>query len=415
MTGTDDAEPTYSVETSRRLVDRARKVEALIDAKPSLFFAGVERIGGYPLFVDRASGPYIWDVDGNQYIDFVLGYGSVVLGHAHPEVTRAVIEQTHQRGGNPTLLSVEQIELAERLVAQCPGVDSVTFLKTGSDATDAAIRLARAVTSRRYVFRWGMNGWHDWCAPNPAGVLDTSSQYSLQLKYNDLEYAEALFKKHGRDVACVILMPYELERPAPGFLEGLKRLCQQHEALFILDEIRSGFRISLGGAQAYFGIEADLVTYGKALANGYAISVLAGRAEYMKRILSLGLTVTYYRMPDAMAAGIATIDELIRISGPRRLEALGLAFMRGLDEAALAADVPARSIGLPWTPFIKFGYRSQTQCERALHLFCNGMLSRGILLSPAHHWFLCTSMSERDIEKAVNAAREVFFEIRDAL
>ncbi len=404
----------FSLRSSQSLLARARKVEALIDARPGLFFTGVERIGGYPVFVERASGPYIWDVDGNQYIDFILGYGSVVLGHSHPAVARAVSEEARRLGANPTLLNVQHVELAEKVVSLNPGVESVTFLKTGSDATDAAVRLARAVTGRSYVLRWGMNGWHDWCAPVSTGVLTSTSRHTLPLSYNDLDQAKSLFSQHESDVACVILMPYEIEYPEPGYLEGLRDLCRQHGAVFILDEIRSGFRISLGGAQAYFGIEADLVTYGKALANGYAISALAGRKMYMKHILSVGLTVTYYRMPDAMAAANATIDELIRIDGPRRLEALGRALMRGLDNAANEAGVPAHSKGLPWTPFIQFAYESQSRSERALRLFCNGMLSRGVLLSPSHHWFLCTSMSEKDIERTLEMAREVFSEVRRA-
>ena len=410
--GQDEAAKTYSVASSQMLLARARKVDALIDARPTLVFNGIERIGGYPLFVERASGAYVWDVDGNRYIDFILGYGSVILGHAHPAVMQAVDEENRRLGANPTLLSIRQVELAERVVSLSPMADSVTFLKTGSDATDAAIRLARAITGRKHVLRWGMNGWHDWCAPNSTGVLDAVSRYTLLLRYNDLDHARSLFSAHGDDVACAILMPYEIENPAPGFLEGLRELCHAHGALFILDEIRSGFRMSLGGAQAYFGIDADLVTYGKALGNGHAISALAGRSKYMKQILSLGLTVTYYRMPDAMAAGVATIDELRRSNAPRHLETIGRALMAGLDEAAIAEGVPARSVGLPWTPFINFSYPSEADCDRALRLFCNGMLCRGVLLTPVHHWFLCASMQMKDIDETIGAARDVFAEIR---
>lgn len=402
----------YSVASSQRLLARARKVEALIDAKPTLFFTGIERIGGYPLFVERASGPYVWDVDGNRYIDFILGYGSVVLGHAHPAVSQAVQRDMQKLGANPSLLTVRQIELAERVVSLSPGTDSVTFLKTGSDATDAAIRLARAVTGRPYVLRWGMNGWHDWCAPVPMGVLETARQYTIPFRYNDLDQLKSLFSAYGEKIACVILMPYEIDAPLPGFLEGVRNLCHSYGALFILDEIRSGFRISMGGAQTYFGVEADLVTYGKALTNGFALSVLAGSKKYMKHILSLGLTVTYYRMPDAMAAGVATIDQLIQCNGPQRLEMLGRSLMQGLDDAAISEGVLAEATGLPWTPFIKFNYRLDSLCDIALRLFCNGMLRRGILLSPVHHWFVCTSMRSEDIDYTVDAARDVFAEIR---
>ncbi len=396
----------YSVSKSQSLLARAREVEALIDARPALFFSASERIGGYPLFVARASGPHIWDIDGNRYIDLVLGWGSVVLGHGHPRVTGAVAAQAELRGANPTLLSVEQVELAERIVALCPNVDQVTFMKTGSDATDAAVRLARAITGRRYVLQWGLHGWHDWCAAGPAGVLAGAREFTLPLAYNDLDAAERLFAQYGDDVACAVLMPYEIEAPKPGFFEGLRALCQRHGALLVLDEIRSGFRMSLGGAQQYFGIEADLVTYGKALANGHAISVLGGRKAHMKHILSLGLTVTYYRAPDAIVAALATLDQLVLEDGPRRLEAIGRSLMAAFDRAATEAGVPARAVGLPWTPFIAFDYPSPARRERALRMFSHGMMARGVLLTPTHHWFVCTSMSEDDIAHVAGAARE---------
>lgn len=415
MPARDEDSQDFSVAESQRLLARARRVEALIDARPTLFFTGIERIGGYPLFVKRASGPYIWDVDGNRYIDFILGYGSVILGHAHPAVSRAVRLDCMKLGSNPSLLTVRHIELAERVVSLSPGIESVTFLKTGSDATDAAIRLARAVTGRPYVLRWGMNGWHDWCAPVQTGVLEAAREYTIAFRYNDLDHLRSLFSRYRQDIACVILMPYEIDPPLPGFLEGIRNLCDSYGALFILDEIRSGFRISLGGAQAHFGVEADLVTYGKAMTNGFALSALAGRKKYMKHILSLGLTITYYRMPDAMAAGVSTIDELIRCNGPQQLEVVGRSLMDGLSAAAIGEGVPAGSIGLPWTPFIKFNYESDVLCDKALRLFCNGMLRRGIMLSPSHHWFVCASMRSEDIEYTVDAARDVLAEVRKAM
>lgn len=401
----------YAVEKSNALLARARQVEALVDARPGIFFNGYERVGGFPLFVEKASGPYLWDVDGNRYIDYVLGYGSVVLGHADPVVVAAV-QDVVETGCNPTLLSISHIELAERIVALSPGAESVTFFKTGSDATSAAVRLSRAVTRRKYVLQWGMHGWHDWCAHASSGVLDQSKSYTLPLRYNDLDHAESLFSQYGHDVACVILMPYEIDLPNSGYLQGLRALCHQHGALFILDEIRSGFRISMGGAQAYFGIQADLVTYGKAMANGHAISALAGSKKYMKHILEVGMSVTYYRMPDSMVAALTTIEQLNRYAGPRRLSVLGQRLKDGLERAARLAGVAARSVGHPATPFIQFDYDSEVARGRAMRFFCNGMLKRGVILMPTHHWFLCTSMQEQDIDETVSAASEVFEELR---
>jgi glutamate-1-semialdehyde 2,1-aminomutase len=400
----------YSLRKSQALLERAKRVEALIGAQPGLDFSEYERIGGSPSFVKKASGPYLWDVDGNKYIDFILGYGSVVLGHADPTVLAAVHEAL-KVGCNPTLLSLSHLELAEKMVALCPSIEAITFLKTGSDATDAAVRLARSVTGRKHVFHWGFHGWHDWCAQSSNGVLDYTKSLTLSLRYNDLDQAESLFSKYGRDVACVILMPYEIDSPLPGYLEGLRNLSHRNGALFILDEIRSGFRISLGGAQEYFGVEADLVTYGKAMSNGHPISALAGRMKYMNQILDIGMNGTYYRTPDSMAAALATIDILEKQSGPARLATLGQRLKDGIDHAALKTGVAAHTIGFPSTPFIQFDYDFEEVCDRAMRLFCNGMLRRGVLLTPSHHWFVCTSMREKDIEQTVNAAADVFKEL----
>lgn len=408
-------EHEFSVKASQVLLKRAQRVDAMALARPELFFSGVRRIGGYPIYVQRACGPYIWDVDGNKYIDFILGFGSVILGHAHPKVTSAVCDCMALFGGCPTLSTVRQIELAEKIVETCPPVDMVTFLKTGSDATGAAVRLARAVTGRRVVIRWGLNGWHDWCAPNPIGVIQESSQLTKVARFNDLDHIASLFEEHRSDVACVVLMPYDTIPPSDGYLQSVRTLCQENESLFILDEIRSGFRIAMGGAAAYFGVDVDLVTYGKALANGYAISVLAGKHTYMKQLLKVGLTSTFFRLPDSFSAAIATLDELQRIDGLNRIAVLGKQLMDGLDRCAVASRVPFRAVGLPATPFVEFLYDEASRNERAIRLFCNGMLARGVLLSPAHHWFLCTSMSSEDIDFCLDAADAVLLEVRDLL
>lgn len=404
----------YDLSRSQALLARIRRCEALLEARPGMFFTGYDRVGGHPVFVDRAKGAYLWDVDGNRYIDYLLGFGSVVLGHAHPEVTAAAVAEL-ERGVNPTLLGRAHVALAERLVALIPAAERVTFLRTGSDATDAAVRLARAVTGRRLALHWGQHGWHDWSASRADGVLDAVGACTLPLRYNDLEHARRLFAAHGDDVACVIVMPYEIDAPEAGFLQGLQALARHHGALFVLDEVRSGFRIALGGAQQYFGLEPDLSAFSKAMANGHAISALAGRAAIMGQILKLGLTVTFYRSPDVMAASLATLDVLERENGPARLAALGERLMRGLDAAAGQAGVPARMVGFPATPFLRFEHRHANVRDKAMRLFCNGMLRRGVLMTPAHHWFVCTGMTQADIDDTVAAAREVLSELESRL
>lgn len=382
---------------------RARKVEALLHCRPNLFFSGYERIGGQPLFVDRARDAYVWDVDGNRYVDFILGFGTVVLGHADERVTNAVIEALHD-GVNPTLLSRRQIELAERIVELVPGARRVTFLKNGSDAVDAAVRLARAFTGRRRVLQWGKHGWHDWCAQNAYGVVEHTRRLTTELRFNDIDYAQKLFRRYGEDIACVVMMPYELEAPRAGFLHELQYMTKANGSLFVLDEVRSGFRIAMGGAQQYFSLEPDLSAFSKAMANGHAISALAGRSAVMKHILKLGLTVTYYRSPDAMAAALATLSILEQERGPDKLACLGTRLMNGVDSAIKSTRVRAAMIGYPSTPHIRFNYENEHTNEKAMRIFCSVMLQRGVLLSPAHHWFVCTSMSFADIDFAVDAA-----------
>jgi len=400
-----------TVNRSQALLARARAVDAMIDARPDLFFTGFGRLGGFPLFARRAAGAYLWDADSNRYIDFLLGYGSVILGHAHPAVRRAVARQGRTLGDNPTLLNLANIELAERLVSLCPGVEQVTFFKTGSDATDAAVRLARAITGRRLVLRWGMNGWHDWCAPVGTGVIAESRAATLALHYGDTAQAERIFRAQGAQIAAVVVMPYEIEAPDRAYLAALRALCDSHGALLVFDEIRSGFRIDLGGAQRVTGITADLATYGKAMANGYAISALGGPRAHMRHILELGLTITYFRQPAAMAAAVATLDALAALDGPARLEGLGRRLLHGLQAAADAAGIPARAIGQPATPFLAFDYGDDARDARAMRLFCNAMLDRGMLVTPAHHWFLCTAMTEDDIDQAVDASRGAMREL----
>jgi glutamate-1-semialdehyde 2,1-aminomutase len=198
-------------------------------------------------------------------------------------------------------------------------------------------------------------------------------------------------------------MPYELGPPDRDYLHELRELCSLHGALFVLDEIRSGFRIAIGGVQETLGLSADLVTYGKALSNGYALSVLGGAKRVMSQILKLGLTITYFRQSDAMAAALATLDVLVDCDGPARLDRLGTRLMAGLDSAAAAAGVPARAVGLPATPFVQFSFQTPAQDARAMRIFCNAMLEYGVLLTPAHHWFLCTTMGEDDMDRVVDA------------
>ncbi|MHA6886803.1 aminotransferase class III-fold pyridoxal phosphate-dependent enzyme [Ralstonia pseudosolanacearum] len=399
---------------SRRLLDRLRRYDALASARPNIFWGDYAPTAGVPLFASRSEGAYLWDVDGHRYIDCALGYGSVVLGHGHPAVADAM-QQAAGLGGHSTLLNRWHAELAQRFVDMIPAAEMVAFLRTGSDAVSAAVRLARAITQRRVVLHWGLHGWHDWCAPGAQGILQANREHVFELRYNDPDHAAHLVSTHGPDLAAIVMMPYEIDPPAAGYLHFMQALARKAGALFVLDEVRSGFRIALGGAQSYFGLEPDLSAFGKALGNGYCISALAGRACHLQHILKLGLTVTHYRSPDVMAAAVATLETLDRSDVPTRLTVLGERLMSGLDRAFAASGVPGRAVGFPATPFVRFDDPRPNVRDRMVRHFVNGMLAEGVLMFPTHHWFLCAAMTDADIDAIVAAAERVLAGLRGTI
>ena len=226
--------------------------------------------GAYPIYAARGRGAHVWDVDGNEFIDWILAYGTVVLGYCDATVDEAAIREIREGFAFPLTRPIQN-RLAELLVEIIPSAELVHFFKAGSDATTAAVRLARIFTGRDKVVRWGYHGWHDWCCSRAPGIPRHVREDTLTFRYNDLGSLEDVLNSHKGQIACVIMMPLEVELPVPGFLEGVKELAHRHGALFVLDEMRSGFRMALGGAQEYYGVIPDLSTFGKAMSNGYAL------------------------------------------------------------------------------------------------------------------------------------------------
>ncbi|GAB2934918.1 aspartate aminotransferase family protein [Streptomyces sp. NPDC058869] len=389
---------------SRDLLARAAKVDA------TLAYSGYvlprDRLvdGEYPVFAERASGAHVWDVDGNKYLDFILAYGTIILGHADPVVSAAVAEEIRD-GFAITLRKRVQVELAELLTSVIPGAERVFLLKSGSDATSAAVRVSRAHTGRERVVRWGYNGWHDWCATRPGGV---PAQAVSTFTYNDLASLEAEFEAHPGEIACLLMMPFEVEPPAPGFLQAAAELAHAHGALFVLDEMRSGFRMGLGGAQEKYGVTADLVTFSKAMANGYPISVLVGSERVMRTVGEVHIGSTFHVNGAEMAAALATITQLRDTPVLKHVEALGEQFLRGLDAQAAASPVSAEAVGVPQMPFLRFTDPDEQALVRARDAFYTETIRRGVLLHPNHHWYICGAMTEKDIATALEATAAGF-------
>lgn len=396
---------------SMQWLERARRVDAAIAARGGVLGSFRSSPKNYPVFVERAKGAHLIDVDGRDYVDLLLGFGSVVLGHAYDAVDDAVVAAI-RAGVSPSLHSRRQVLLAERLAAIVPGAQCTLFLRTGSDATSAAVRIARAVTGRPMVARVGYNGWHDWCAPREKGVLPATRAKTMVLPFNDLEAARRLFDASGSEIACVVLMPLEIEAPAPGYIAGLRALCQEHAALLVFDEVRTGFRLAVGGAQEFLGESADLVAMSKALGNGYTISALTGRSEIMEACAGVSIASAAFRSIDGYAAALATLDVIVAQSVPSRLWALGSRIQELLTAAAAAHSVPARAIGYPPMPFLKFESGNRNCDANAMAMFCDAMLRQGVLVHPEHHWFTCHAMTDGDIVRIGEAADAAFAQIR---
>jgi glutamate-1-semialdehyde 2,1-aminomutase len=362
----------------------------------------------YPQYVSRAEGGHIWDVDGNRYVDFVLGYGPVILGHADKRVNAAVADAISRGVCISPMWSPSQVELAELLIQVIPGAERAFLLKTGSDATAAAVRLARIFTGREKVLKWGYNGWHDWTAPRPAGVPRAVQENTLHFTYNDLASVEKAFAEQPDQIACVIMMPFELEIPEEGFLVAVKEVAHRNGALFVLDEMRSGFRVALGGAQEFFGIVADLATFSKAMANGFPISALVGRADILSGLASTHMTSTFFANPPEMAASLATITILRDTDALEIVHHHAEHFFNGLQALIEHYQAPAVLRGYPVSPFLEFVERDGTRAADVKVAFYRETLKRGVLFHPNHQWFFCAAHTEEDIESTLAACAAAF-------
>lgn len=408
-----------SVQRYRESLAALRRAEAVIPGGSQTFSKSrlAFPAGAAPLFLERGQGSRVWDVDGNEYIDFVNGLLAVSLGYADPGVDAAVRRQL-ERGVSFSLPHRLEAELAEAIVELVPCAEQVRFGKNGSDATAGAVRLARACTGRERVAVCGYHGWQDWYIGSTSrdlGVPEASKALTHRFAYNDLDSLAALFDAHPGEFAAVILEPMTFDWPAPGFLEAVAERTRAHGALLVFDETITGFRFALGGAQQLFGVTPDLACFGKGLANGYPLSVLAGRREFMQRMEDIFFSFTFGGEALSLAAALAVIDTLRREPRLEALEARGERLMQGLAErierhgAAGFASVrghPAWSL---------FGL-SDAGTGGALPLralFVQEMCARGILINASHN--LSHAHDDDDIARLLAAYDEVLPLLREAV
>ena len=368
--------------------------------------------GSYPTFLTSGDGCRIRDVDGNEYIDFMCSYGPIILGHHHPKVEEAVRAQA-ARADCLTLPSEKWVELAELLVSITPAADWVVFAKNGSDVTEWALRVARAYTGRDKVIAasGSYHGWHDWCVPIPTGVSPAERALVLNFKYNDLEGLKRLVAENKGQVAIIILTPFrhdfffDLEMPAPGFLEGVRTLCDQEGIVLALDDVRAGFRLNLGGSWEPYGIRPDLILYSKAIANGYPLAVGMGREEFRSTAERIFFSATYWAAAVPMAAAIATLTTLREEGGIEQMRAMGQRFRDGLEQQARSLGLAVTHSGPPAIPYMTFVGDAGFPRSR---LFAGECARRGVFLHPFHNWFLMVGHKERDIDQALSVTEEAF-------
>jgi len=419
---------------SESLFERAQRVIPGGVNSPVRAFKGV---GGTPRFIDRAAGAYIWDADGQRYIDYVGSWGPMILGHAYPAVIDAVREQAG-RGlsyGAPTAL---ECDLAEQLCACVPSMEQVRLVNSGTEATMTAIRLARGATGRDAIvkFEGNYHGHADSLlvkagsgaltlgVPSSPGIPADVARHTLTATYNDLESVRALFAEHGDDIAGIILEPIagnmNFVKPVDGFLEGLRTLCDEHGAVLIFDEVMTGFRVALGGAQSVYGITPDLTTLGKVIGGGLPVGALGGRRDLMEQLAPTGPVYqagTLSGNPLATAAGLATLQTLQAPGFYEALQAMTARLVQGLVTHAKGAGVALQGdwqggmFGLYMTDGPVRGYADVTACDTAAFgRFFHAMLDHGVYLAPSafEAGFVSASHTADDIDQTIEAAREVW-------
>ncbi|AFH92891.1 TPA: glutamate-1-semialdehyde 2,1-aminomutase [Providencia stuartii] len=401
-------------------------------------------VGGTPLFIERADGAYIFDVDGKAYVDYVGSWGPMVLGHNHPAVRDAVIKAVNKglSFGAPTAAEVEMAKLVCELV---PSIDMIRMVNSGTEATMSAIRLARGYTGRDKIIKFeGCYHGHADCLlvkagsgaltmgePNSPGVPEDFVKHTLTCTYNDLASVRQAFENYPQDIACVIVEPVagnmNCVPPTDEFLPGLRALCDEFNALLIIDEVMTGFRVALGGAQDYYGVQPDLTCLGKIIGGGMPVGAFGGRFEVMEKLAPIGPVYqagTLSGNPVAMAAGLACLNEVAQPGVHARLTELTEKLARGLKRVSQEQGIPMviNHVGGMFGIFFTDAksvtcYQDVMKCDvERFKTFFHLMLEQGIYLAPSafEAGFMSIAHSDEDIEKTIEAAEVAFAKMKTA-
>jgi len=397
-------------------------------------------VGGTPRFITRAEGPYFWDADGKRYIDYIGSWGPIIVGHAHPAVIKAV-QEAAARGlsfGAPT---EGEVEMAEEICRLLPAVEQVRLVSSGTEAAMSALRLARGATGRDAIIKFegcyhghgdsllvkAGSGLLTFGNPTSAGVPEDFARHTLVLDYNNAQQLEDAFAKMGDRIACVIVEPVagnmNLVRATPEFLQTMRRLCTQHGAILIFDEVMSGFRVGLGGAQALYDIRPDLTVLGKVIGGGLPVAAFGGSAQVMKHLAPLGPVYqagTLSGNPVAVAAGLVTLRLIQQDGFYDRLAAQTRKLVEGLTQAARDAGVPfcadavGGMFGIYFADKVPASHAEVMACDKTrFNAFFHAMLELGVYLAPSafEAGFVSAAHEDAVIETTIETARKAFAQL----
>lgn len=372
----------------------------------------------FPLYSSKAQGTYFWDLDGNKYIDYMCGYGPNVLGYCDPDVDAAALEQL-KKENCVTIPSSVMVDFAELLVDTVACADWAFFAKNGNDVTSLAIITARAATHRKKIVFF--NGYYHGVSPwtqklDYPGILEEEVCNNIYVPWNDYAALERVFNENKGEIAGIIAQPYmhgnfmDNEFPADGFWQKVRKLCDDNGTVLIVDDVRAGFRLDLAGSDHYFGFKADLICFCKALANGYNVSALCGRADLKDVVSSITYTGSYWMSAVPFAAGIACINKLKKIDAPALFKEKGEKLTSGLVAAAKEHGFHLKATGAP----ALFYLRTADDDSLMLHQeFIAEMVKRGVFLTSHHNHFINASLSDEDINRTIEIAEEAFKVVRE--
>lgn len=399
---------------TKRLINQSlawyERAEKVIPSCTQTFSKGTTQYvkGVAPIYLVRGEGSHVFDVDGNEYIDYPMALGPVVLGHNDEHVTRAIVDQL-KSGITFTMPHPLEVELAEKLVEIIPCAEMVRFAKNGSDATTGSIRAARAFTGKDMIAACGYHGWHDWYIASTTrdkGIPSFNKELIRTFEYNNIDSLRKLFEENPGKIAAVILEPLGLYDAKPGFLEQVKETAHANGAVLIFDEIISGFKLSLGGAQEYYGVTPDLACFGKAMANGMPLSAVVGKREIMEIFDKIFFSFTFGGETLSLRAALATIHEIQTKNVIKHLWKQGQKIKDGYNQLVreIGLEKFTECVGLAPRTIITFQGVNEEETLKRKSLFQQECLKRGVLFIGVHH--ICLKHSDADIIRTLEVYRE---------